>query len=222
MSSERKTEYIRIAGDILEEEGIDAVTIRKVAARAGCTSAVLYRHFENKGHLTMMACIKYFEPYICMLVENSKRKDISLIQMDLLNWKCFINEAFRNRPYYEFMLFGNQREELEECLYEYFQIFPKNRKSFDAFTANIAFSCDLHKRAVFYLRSAVHTGMITWENAMLLARLAVAVFKGSFIEYAGMKLSEAEIRAASDEAYRLLYSLYEQYVEPGVRLDLGE
>ncbi len=222
MSSERKIEYIRIASSILEDEGIGAISIRKVAARAGCTSAVLYRHFENKGHLTMMACIKFLEPYICMLVENSKRKDISLIQMDLLNWKCFIEEAFRNRPYYEFMLFGNEREELEECLYEYFQIFPKNRKNFDAFTANIAFSCDLYKRAVFYLRSAVHTGMIKWKNALLLARLSVAVFKGSFIEYSGMELSEAEICAASDEGYRLIYSLYEQYVEPGVKLDIDE
>ncbi|POP32548.1 TetR/AcrR family transcriptional regulator [Lactonifactor longoviformis] len=222
LNSDRKIEYVRITSKILEEEGIEAVTIRKVAARAGCTSAVLYRHFENKGHLTMLACIRFLEPYIYALMKNSERKDISLIQRDLLNWKCFIGEAFRNRPYYEFMFFGNQREELEECAYEYYQMFPDIQKSFDAFTASIAFSSDLHERAVFYLRSAVHTGMLTSENAMLLGRLSVAVFKGSFMEYAGIAMTETEIRMASEECYQLIYSLYKQYVEPGTKLEIDE
>ena len=47
----RKIRYIEITSEILQQEGIESVTIRKVAERAGCTSAVLYKHFENKEHL---------------------------------------------------------------------------------------------------------------------------------------------------------------------------
>ena len=41
----RKIRYIEITSEILQQEGIESVTIRKVAERAGCTSAVLYKHF---------------------------------------------------------------------------------------------------------------------------------------------------------------------------------
>ena len=52
---ERKVKYVQITSEILEEEGVEGVTIRKVAQRANCTSAVLYKHFDNKEHLIMLA-----------------------------------------------------------------------------------------------------------------------------------------------------------------------
>ena len=95
----RKIKYVRITGEILKTEGMEGVSIRKVAQRAGCTSAVLYKHFENKEHLIMLASIHFLEPYINEFMEQVPRTDITPLQMDLMLWKIFIYEAFRNQPY---------------------------------------------------------------------------------------------------------------------------
>ena len=137
---ERKVKYVQITSEILEEEGVEGVTIRKVAQRANCTSAVLYKHFDNKEHLIMLASIRFLEPYIDEFLAQNARTDISSIQMDLLLWKTFIRVAFNNVPYYKLMFFGENRETLEDCVYEYYQMFPDVRRQFDGLTASIMFS----------------------------------------------------------------------------------
>ncbi|HIS64140.1 MAG TPA: helix-turn-helix transcriptional regulator, partial [Candidatus Avoscillospira avistercoris] len=72
----RKIRYIEITSEILQQEGIESVTIRKVAERAGCTSAVLYKHFENKEHLIMLASVRFLEPYIIEFIKLSSREDL--------------------------------------------------------------------------------------------------------------------------------------------------
>lgn len=219
LNPDRKIKYIRITGEILEEEGIEGVTIRKVAAKAGCTSAVLYKHFENKEHLIMLASIKFLEPYIVELMKQTARRDITSIQMDLLLWKCFIYEAFRNKPYYELMFFSEQKDMLEECVYEYYHMFPEVQRRFDGFSASIIFSNNLSERELIRLRRAAHAGLITMENATLLSRLTVAVFNGIFTQYSGFPMKETDIRFAAEDCYRLIYVLFQQFTEPGIQLD---
>ena len=146
---ERKIRYVQITSEILEKEGIEGVTIRKVAEKAGCTSAVLYKHFENKEHLVMLASVKFLEPYIIEFLKQTDREDITSIQMDLWLWRCFIFEAFRNKPYYELMFFSDQRDMLEECVYEYYQMFPEVQKHFTGLSASIIFSSNLNEREFF-------------------------------------------------------------------------
>lgn len=220
LNPDRKIKYIQITSEILEEEGIAGVTIRKVAERAGCTSAVLYKHFENKEHLIMLASTRFLEPYITEFMKQTVRKDITSIQMDLILWKSFIYEAFKNRPYYELMFFSEYKDMLEECVYEYYQLFPEVQRKFDGFTASIIFSNNLSEREFIRLRRAANAGLITLENASLLGRLSVAVFNGIFTQYSGLSMSEAEIQFAAEDCYYLIYALFERFVHPGTLLDV--
>ncbi len=219
LNPDRKIKYIQITSEILEEEGIEGVNIRKVAAKAGCTSAVLYKHFENKEHLVMLASTKFLEPYIVEFMKQTVRKDITSIQMDLLLWKCFIYEAFKNKPYYELMFFSDQKDMLEECVYEYYQLFPEVQRHFDGFAASIIFSNNLSEREFIRLRRAANAGLITIENASLLSRLSVAVFNGIFTQYSKISMSKTDIISAADDCYNLIYQLFNRFVEPGTQLD---
>ncbi len=219
LNPERKIKYIQITSEILEKEGIEGVTIRKVAQKAGCTSAVLYKHFENKEHLIMLASIRFLEPYIVEFMRQTVRKDITSIQMDLLLWKCFIYEAFKNKPYYELMFFSDQKDMLEECVYEYYQMFPEVNKNFDGFAASIIFSNNLREREFIRLRRAANAGLITMENAALLSKLSTAVFDGCFSHYSKAMMTEKEMELATEECYDLIYVLFERFAEPGVELD---
>ena len=94
INTNRKREYIQITSHILETEGPEGIKIRRIAEAAGCTSAVLYKHFQNLDHLVMLASVKFLEPYITKFREVTRRKDISSVQMDLILWRFFIREAF--------------------------------------------------------------------------------------------------------------------------------
>ena len=215
----RKIRYIEITSEILQQEGIESVTIRKVAERAGCTSAVLYKHFENKEHLIMLASVRFLEPYIIEFIKLSAREDLSSIQIDLLLWKCFIDEAFRNKPYYELMFFSDHRDMLEDCVYEYYQMFPEVQRRFDGFSASIIFSNNLQERELLRLRRAAHAGVLSLEDAALLSRLTVAVFNGIFTQYSGITMTDSQIRSAAEECYQLIYTLFQRFLPAGVPLD---
>ena len=215
----RKIRYIEITSEIQQQEGIECVTIRKVAERAGCTSAVLYKHFENKEHLIMLASVRFLEPYIIEFIKLSAREDLSSIQIDLLLWKCFIDEAFRNKPYYELMFFSDHRDMLEDCVYEYYQMFPEVQRRFDGFSASIIFSNNLQERELLRLRRAAHAGVLSLEDAALLSRLTVAVFNGIFTQYSGITMTDSQIRSAADECYQLIYTLFQRFLPAGVPLD---
>jgi AcrR family transcriptional regulator len=47
---------VRVAADLLEEGGIEAVTLREVGRRAGVSRAAPYRHFDSKEGLLAAVC----------------------------------------------------------------------------------------------------------------------------------------------------------------------
>lgn len=54
--SETRTTLLRAAGELLEEEGLEAITLREVGRRAGLSRSAPYRHFSSKqGLLTAVA-----------------------------------------------------------------------------------------------------------------------------------------------------------------------
>ena len=222
MVSEKYIEYIKIASRIIDEQGIDALRIRNVAKEAGCTSAVLYRHFENKEHLFMLASVKYLKPYIQEFMYQSTRTDITSIQMELRLWRVFINEAFHKRPYYEMLFFSEQKDMLSDCIYEYYQLFPEEQKRFDGFTASIIFSNNLSERELIRLRRAANEKLITLEKAKILTKLSVSVFNGMFLSCPASIKDEVSLQMIADECYQLIYELFRQYTHPGVVLDIDE
>lgn len=183
---DRKRKYVQITGQILESEGIKGVNIRRIAKEAGCTSAVLYKHFDNLEHLIILASVHFLEPYIREFRRITKRTDITSIQMDLYLWKFFIREAFINKPYYEMMFFGPDRDMLEDYIYEYYSLFPEMEKDFDGFSASIIFSNNLAEREYIRLRRAAHGGLITMDNARLLMVLILVLNLTNYDAFIGL------------------------------------
>ena len=217
---ERKRSYVQITARILESEGIKGVNIRRIAKEAGCTSAVLYKHFDNLDHLIMLASVHFLEPYIREFRRVAKRRDITSIQIDLYLWKFFIREAFMNKPYYEMMFFSSDKDMLEDYIYEYYSLFPQEEKDFDGLAASIIFSNNLTEREYIRLRRAAHEVMITLENAKLLSRLSTAVFNGVFIQYNFVENDRGALQMAADDCYQLILELFHRFVNPGTDLNI--
>ncbi len=221
INTERKRRYVQITSRILESEGIGGISIRRIAREAGCTSAVLYKHFDNLEHLIAVASVHFLEPYIVEFRRVVMRKDITSIQIDLHLWKYFIREAFQNKPYYELMFFSKNKDMLEDYIYEYYSLFPAAEKDFDGFGAVIIFSNNLAEREYIRLRRAAHEGLMTMDNARLLSQLATAVFSGLFTQYHfSVEQDKSAVYMAADHCYQLIFELFRRFVNPGTDMDI--
>src|SRR5258706_2119668 len=47
----RRAQILRVAGDMFAKDGIDATSMRRIAAKAGVTATLLYKHFADKAAL---------------------------------------------------------------------------------------------------------------------------------------------------------------------------
>lgn len=49
----RRAQILQVAGDMFAKDGIDATSMRRIAAKAGVTATLLYKHFADKDALLM-------------------------------------------------------------------------------------------------------------------------------------------------------------------------
>ena len=80
--------FINAALEIIEEEGIDSLSIRKTAEKAGYNSATLYHYFSDFEELRIFSAMKYLEQYAKDLpayLEPVTRP----LERYLKNWECF-------------------------------------------------------------------------------------------------------------------------------------
>ena len=96
-----KEQIIVSARDIYLEEGLSALSMRKVASKAGLSPMAAYRHFENKDDLlshVILEGFQIFERYFYRSLQEStpwKRLEACA--------QCYYDFAMENARYYEVM-----------------------------------------------------------------------------------------------------------------------
>ena len=90
-----KRDYIKKTQEIIRAEGREAASIRRIAQEMGCSSASLYRYFENQAELIYYAELNQLSGYIKRL--NAAQKSWTNIWEYYVGiWDCYCREAFRN------------------------------------------------------------------------------------------------------------------------------
>jgi AcrR family transcriptional regulator len=60
-ADERRRQLVRVASELIERGGVDAVTLPEVTARAGCARTLAYRYFASREELLSAVIEDYFE-----------------------------------------------------------------------------------------------------------------------------------------------------------------
>lgn len=60
-AGERRRQLVHIASDLIEEAGVDAVTLPRVTERAGCARTLVYHYFASREELLVAVLRDYFE-----------------------------------------------------------------------------------------------------------------------------------------------------------------
>jgi len=115
--------FINATSEIIDEKGIENVTIREIADKAGYNSATIYNYFQEVSHLVFFAALKHVNRFVEALPEQMEKGDNPLDQY-LLSWESFCKHSF-NEPdiYYSISLedLGEKPEELLQYYYDIYQ-----------------------------------------------------------------------------------------------------
>lgn len=126
IQTKRKQSYfIRAAAKLLAEEGLQSLSIRKVAAAAGFNSATLYHYFSDFDELIYLAAISYIRNYAQDLPFYMNQGKTP-IEKYLKIWECFCVHSFHNPEIFELLFFGTfSASGFTSHFKQYYEIFPE-------------------------------------------------------------------------------------------------
>lgn len=210
MSSNKKQELVLITFEMLQTMGPDEIRVREIAAKANCTSTVIYKHFDDLDHLIVTASVKLLETYIISVQEITKEKKPGIVMLNEM-WRAFSEQAFQNAEIFELLFFGKYKEGLGDIIYEFYQLFPSGFVELDGFFSILFFNNDLVERNRMIVHKAVVDGYFSAKDEELLTEMQCNLFHGTLRRYMNSYRNPGVAEKAAEHFLSMLYSLNEHY-----------
>lgn len=169
--------FVEATTEIIEQEGIDQVTARKVADRAGFTSSTVYNYFQELSHLTFFSAMRFTKSYIEDLPHYMNR-GTNTIEKWLYGWVCFCKHSFKNPKIYSVLFINHLGSIPEDLLEHYYQTYRHDMVGLPEQVQSIILEHQLSKRSALYLQQAVDEGLIETEDIDLISQTTLLMWKG--------------------------------------------
>lgn len=174
--------FINATRELMDESGINNVSIRKIAQRAGFHNSTIYLYFEDLNQLIMLASIKYFQEYSHCL-ELQSRKKLSSTENFIAIWELFIDAIMKEPCVFYHFFFGKRSDNLREVMNMYYGLFPEERDEFSEDIESMYFGKDIFERSLKLLQTiADEDNLVTADNLNMLNEITV-----TYCEYKLMK-----------------------------------
>lgn len=115
--------YIQCTEQLLREEGIQNLSIRRIADVTGYSSGTLYSYFEDLEELILYASFKFRKEYLKRVAKEITDDMTSLEQYRKI-YQIFNEYSFRDPEIYMNMYFGKHSERIKTVMKEYYLLFP--------------------------------------------------------------------------------------------------
>lgn len=172
-----KENYISKAYEMLEKEGVESITIRRLADELGCNSANLYRYFQGLDELILYASLKYLRDYIHEVREIFHTVKDSL-QLHFTVWECFARYTYSNPEIFNNLFWGKYSHQLEQIIQDYYEIFPEEMAGMDSYMSGILLSGDFDYRDYLMVARCVEAGLFTEQQAKFLNTVTMNLYRG--------------------------------------------
>lgn len=186
-----RREYIQKTYEMIQRDGIENVSIRKVANELGCSSAALYRYFENFTELLYFAELRTLDSYIKRLNEGKKVwKGPWDIYVGV--WDCYSREAFANPEAYNLLFLTVNSEMLQPALEEYYRLFPEDIAGSNQFFTEMLGTSSFRGRDYEMCKKCVEAGVLREEDALLLNRIICQLYRGYLKEILDERITDPD------------------------------
>lgn len=174
-----RKDYVVQASRIIKKEGVEAINIRRIAAELGCSSASMYRYFQNLDELLFYAQLDALNEYILDLSKCEKEwNDIWDVHFGI--WRSYAKEAFKKPQAFEAVFYRNINRDLGEALKEYYEMFPDAIIQVSPFIKEMLEIPSYYQRDYYICKLLVAEGKISEENAKKLNHIICTLFLGYF------------------------------------------
>lgn len=189
-----KRDYIKKTQEIIREEGREAASIRRIAKEMGCSSASLYRYFENQAELIYYAELNQLSGYIKRLnAAQSSWHNIWEYYVGI--WDCYCREAFRNPDVYDLLFLKSENTKLNATITEYYEMFPEAVGETNEFFMAMLRQKDFRARDYEICKQCIAEGALDPKDAYTLNRLACLLYEGYFKEVVDKGIREEDVDA---------------------------
>lgn len=169
--------FIDAAAKIMDEEGIDFVTIRKVSDLAGYNSATLYNYFKSLDELILYASIRHLKEYTLTLpkfLETAKDSVDRYIRI----WDCFCRYSFASPQVYSNIFFGKHTGSIPQIIEEYYSIFPEELGEQSEELLSMFMVSDIYKRNLVLVLKMHSDGFVRQEDVESINEMSVLLYYG--------------------------------------------
>jgi len=174
--------FIEATQKLIQSEGIDGLSIRKIATEAGYNSATIYNYFQDLEHLTLFASVCYLRDYVIALA-NSLKPDMNSLDRFRTIYHCFNEFAFHYPDIFHNMFFGRHSGMLGEVLHTYYyELFPEELAGISEPLRQMMVSGSMMERDGITVRAMVEDGFIAPEKAEITQQLIIAAHQNVIYE----------------------------------------
>lgn len=174
-----RKDYVIKASEIIKKEGREAISIRRIAAEMGCSSASMYRYFKNLDELLFYAQLDTLTDYILDLsIREKEWKDTWEVHFGI--WRSYATEAFKNISAFDHIFYKNIEKDLGKALSEYYEMFPDAIVKVSPYLKNMLEIPSYYERDYHICKKLAAEGKISYENAKKLNHIICTLFLGYF------------------------------------------
>lgn len=169
--------FIHATQQLMETEGIDNVSIRKIGTKTNFHNSTIYLYFEDLDQLVMLASVKYFTEYShALMLHGQKYTPPNENFIDI--WSLFIDATLKKPKIFYNFFFGAKSDHLRDFLIRYYEIFPEERHLLPEALETMYYGDNITYRCLEPLRSLVEAeNFVQKENLTLINEIIVSFFK---------------------------------------------
>lgn len=169
--------FVNATKKLIEEEGIENVTARRVAQLTGYNVATAYKYFNNLNHIIFFASMKYYNDYIHNLPIYIKETNSSLVNY-LEIWRCFSIHAFNNPKIFKSLFLDQNPHSVQDTMKQYYELYPDEFRELPQVLLPMLSKDCIVDRDIAILKVCVDDGYILKEDLEMLSRSIVIFFEG--------------------------------------------
>ena len=170
--------FIEAAQELIDETGVENVSIRKIAERAGFHNSTIYLYFKDVNHLIQLASMRHFEEYSQSLAELSA-KGASPKENFIQIWTYFCQTVFKNPNLFYQFFFGKYSDNLTPIMKRYYELFPDKRYTFSEDIEEMFFGKNIQERCLKLLIPLIGTEgvRVNYDNLEIVNNIMVGYLK---------------------------------------------
>ncbi|GAB6138073.1 TetR/AcrR family transcriptional regulator [Halanaerobaculum tunisiense] len=170
--------FINAAAQIIEEEGIEAVTIRKVAAIAGYNSATIYNYFDNSKQLISFAATRFINTHYLQALPDYIDQADNALERFLAIWDCFFEYCFKHPKLYYAVFTENIGNRPDNLTRNYYALFPEEIDNYPSELTPMIMESNFAKRCQIVLKPCIEEGYFTKQEATEINQMIRLLYQG--------------------------------------------